>query len=197
MEKKEYILTNATQLFNRQGATATSLRETAAYLEMSDGNLRYHFKTKEDLLLAIFNQMVQRMEATIHAKEVSSSKELIEEVREQLRSVFFTMYSYKFLFIESNLLLKQYKVFRHAFMALMEARKQFFMELLREYQAKGFLSHQHSDNHYEMLFEQIFIISDNWIKYVELEKTTPSSIDKKVDHYIDLCVMLLGRVLRE
>ena len=197
MEKKEYILTNATQLFNRQGATATSLRETAAYLEMSDGNLRYHFKTKEDLLLAIFNQMVERMEASIQAKEVSSSAELIEEVREQMRSVFFTMYSYKFLFIESNLLLKQYKVFRHAFMSLMEARKQFFMELLREYQAKGFLSQQHSDYHYEMLFEQIFIISDNWIKYVELEKTTPSSIDKKVDHYIDLCVMLLEGVVRE
>ena len=81
MEKKEYILTNATQLFNRQGATATSLRETAAYLEMSDGNLRYHFKTKEDLLLAIFNQMVQRMEATIQAKEVATSAELIEEVK--------------------------------------------------------------------------------------------------------------------
>ncbi|AHM59436.1 regulatory protein tetr [Flammeovirgaceae bacterium 311] len=190
MQTKEYILTNCTELFNRQGATATSLRQVAAYLDMSDGNLRYHFRTKEDLVTAIFQQMLQEMEVSINPAKVEDAA-LLEEVRKQFRTIFFTMYRFKFLFIESTLLLRQYEGFRKLFVELMEARRIFFLQFFTQYKAKGFFSNQYSELHYEMIFEQIFIISDNWIKYVELEKNTPSSIDKKIDHYIDLCLMLL------
>ncbi|WP_224996407.1 TetR/AcrR family transcriptional regulator [Cesiribacter sp. SM1] len=190
METKDYILTNATELFNRQGATATSMRQLAAHLDMSDGNLRYHFRTKEDLVTAIFRQMLLEMDAAINTENIERAA-LMEEVRKQFRSVFFTMYRYKFLFIESNLLLKQYEVFRQSFIELMEARKAFFLHFFQEYKADGFFNKQIPHARYEMIFEQIFIISDNWIKYVELERTSPDSIDKKIDHYIDLCLVLL------
>lgn len=195
METKEYILTNATELLNRQGASPTSLRQVAAYLDMSDGNLRYHFKNKETLILAIFMQMMQEVEAATDALENTSLENLLEEVRKQLRTIFFTMYRYKFLFIEANLLFKQYASFRLAFKEMMKARKAYFFRFFEENKAKGYFNDSLSDKHYEMLFEQLSIISDNWINYVELERTTPSSIDKKIDHYIDLCLMLLGTVV--
>jgi AcrR family transcriptional regulator len=196
METKDYILTNATELFNREGATATSMRQLAAHLDMSDGNLRYHYRTKEDLVTAIFRQMLQEMDVSINTAKVEGAS-LLEEVRKQFRSIFFTMYRYKFLFIESNLLLKQYTAFRKSFIELMEVRKAFFLQFFGEYKASGFFNKQIPDARYEIIFEQIFIISDNWIKYVELERTTPESIDKKIDHYINLCLVLLESLVTE
>lgn len=190
MDTKEYILTNATQLLNREGATATSLRQLATYLDMSDGNLRYHFRNKEALVMAIFEQMVQEIKGGNEFEE-SSGTGFLENARKQLRTLFFTMYRYKFLFLEANLLLKQYEGLRKAFQHLLGERKLFVEHVYSIYKASGILSDRHSDAQYALLFEQIFILSDNWIRYADLEQTTASSIDKKIDHYIELCLQLL------
>jgi AcrR family transcriptional regulator len=194
METKEYILTNATQLLNRQGATATSLRQLAAYLDMSDGNLRYHFRNKEDLVMAIFEQMVQELKAANELADTTSVT-FLEDARKQLRVLFFTMYRYKFLFLEANLLLKQFEGLRKAFQVLLEERKEFVERMYRSLKPSGILTHQLPHAQYELLFEQLFILSDNWIRYADLEQTKAASIDKKIDHYIELCLMLLGTVV--
>lgn len=196
MQTKEYILTNATELLNRKGATATSFRQVAAYLDMSDGNLRYHFKHKKDLIAAIFVQMLQEMEAATEAENLSTIS-VLEDVRKQLRSLFFTMYRYKFLFIEANLLLTQHEPFRKSYIELTEARKSIVLKQLGKYKAQGILKENLAEDYYYMLHELIFMITDNWIRYVELEQTAPSSIDKKIDHYIDLCLQLLTTALNE
>ncbi len=196
METKEYILTNATQLFNREGATTTSLRQLAAYLDMSDGNLRYHFKNKEELVFSIFMQMIQEMKAA-NEPETPGADSLLEDVKIQLRAIYFTMYRYKFLYLEANLLFKQYNTFRKAFIDMMKTRRAFFHHYLSTYKKQGLFREEFSNTDFEMLFDQLFILSDNWIKYVELEQTTPASIDKKIDHYIELCLKLLKGALRE
>lgn len=196
METKEYILTNSTQLLNRKGATATSLRQLAAYLDMSDGNLRYHFKRKEDLIAAIIMQVLQEIEAATETENFSTIP-VLEDVRKQFRSLFFTMYRYRFLFIEANLLLTQHETFRKSFVDLTDVRKYFLSKQLSKYKAKGLFKENLGETYYEMLHELIFMITDNWLRYVELEQTAPSSIDKKIDHYIDLCLQLLDTALNE
>lgn len=194
METKEYILTNITELLNRQGATNTSLRQMASYLDMSDGNLRYHFKTKEALITAILMQMIQEMEAVDDA-EYSTANKLLEALRKELRTCFFTMYRYKFLFIEANLLFRQYDSFRKSFLDLMQSRKAYFSAYFDACKEKGLFHEQPNKADYEILIEQIFMISDNWIKYVEVERTPTSSIDKKIEHYINLCISLMQPLL--
>ena len=195
-DTKEHILQRATLLFNERGVSATSLRQVAVYLEMSDGNLRYHYKNKEELVLAIFNNMLQKMEEIIK-KGDRATIAVLEEVRKQFRSMFHIMYRYKFLFIESTLLLKSYPAFRLAFLQLFEARKVFFSEFFQEYIQKGFFRADMEKGYYARTFEQIFIISDNWMKYLELEGAEENSIEVKIDHYINLCISLLLPALSE
>lgn len=196
MQTKEYILTNATELFNRQGFTPTSLRELAAYLDMSDGNLRYHFKNKKMLVTAIYQQLLQELESSGHT-ELIAPERLLEGMRLELRSYFFSMYRYKFLFLESTLLFQQFASFKKAFRELFEARKTYFLLFVAEFKVRGLFNSSKSDAYYERLAEQIFLISDNWIRYIEIDRAIPHSIDRKVEHYIDLCMQLIEGALEE
>ncbi len=55
MNTRERILQKAIELFNQSGMYNTGVREIARSLEISPGNLSYHFARKEDLLVAILD----------------------------------------------------------------------------------------------------------------------------------------------
>ena len=51
---KEWILETACQLFNEHGTQAISTKRIAKEMGISPGNLYYHFKNKEEIILALF-----------------------------------------------------------------------------------------------------------------------------------------------
>ena len=53
MSKKIDILKAATHLFAAKGFKETSMSEVAAMTGTAGSNIFYHYKTKEDILLAI------------------------------------------------------------------------------------------------------------------------------------------------
>jgi len=57
MKTREKIIACALQLFNEQGTKAVSTNHIAAATGISPGNLYYHFRNKEDIIRAIFEQM--------------------------------------------------------------------------------------------------------------------------------------------
>jgi len=57
MKMKEKILLKAIELFNAQGIPSTSPNQIAAALNVSVGNLTYHFRTKEILVTEVYERM--------------------------------------------------------------------------------------------------------------------------------------------
>ena len=57
MKLKEKILLKAVELFNEQGISSTSPNQIAAALNISPGNLTYHFKTKAILVKEVYERM--------------------------------------------------------------------------------------------------------------------------------------------
>ena len=89
-------------LFNRYSWSGISLRKIASELEISDGNLRYHYKTKEKIVLELFSMMTQEM-----AIEIENRNEEASTLQRNSKNVRI-MYAYRFLFIESNSIKKSY-----------------------------------------------------------------------------------------
>lgn len=58
-DKKRHILLTAMKLFSAKGYRQTSMQEIADLCEMSKGSLYLHFKSKEELLLHIFEYYFQ------------------------------------------------------------------------------------------------------------------------------------------
>lgn len=57
MKLKEKILIKAVEMFNKQGISSTSPNNIAAALNISSGNLTYHYKTKAILVKAVYESM--------------------------------------------------------------------------------------------------------------------------------------------
>ncbi|MHB8057558.1 MAG: TetR/AcrR family transcriptional regulator [Desulfuromonadaceae bacterium] len=57
MKTRDKIINTSIQLFNEQGTKAVSTNHIATAIGMSPGNLYYHFRNKEDIIRAIFEQM--------------------------------------------------------------------------------------------------------------------------------------------
>lgn len=178
------ILSQAIELFNEKAWSQVSLRQIAAALNMSDGNLRYHFKTKEELVLDAFTAMTTEM-----AVEIEKGYEGMDVLQERFADMFAIMHTYRFLFTESFFIKKAYPSYAVLFNQLEESRRQLFMDEFNTLKEQGILSKEYSDEQYEMLFEQLFIISDNWIRYLEGAET--DYVRNRIQHYAYLCYSLL------
>lgn len=65
--RREALLDAAAAMFAAKGYDGTSIRDIAGAVGMLPGSLYYHFKSKEDLLIAVYRKGVARFEAAIDA----------------------------------------------------------------------------------------------------------------------------------
>ena len=90
------ILDVALRMFNEQGESNISTNHIADELEISPGNLYYHFRNKDDIIEHLFQRFEERMD---QALAVPDGREItLEDVWLQLHLVFECIWSYRFLY---------------------------------------------------------------------------------------------------
>lgn len=90
MSKKNDILQTATRLFSEKGYRNTAIAEVAKLTGVAEGTIFYHFKTKEELFLAILENLRENLigafETFFAEKSFHSGLEMIEG------SIFYYLY---------------------------------------------------------------------------------------------------------
>ncbi|KOX25051.1 MULTISPECIES: TetR/AcrR family transcriptional regulator [unclassified Streptomyces] len=81
----------ALELFAEQGYEKTSLREIAERLDVTKAALYYHFKTKEDILVGIFEDLTRPMDELIawageQPRTVETKREVVRRYQVALRA---------------------------------------------------------------------------------------------------------------
>ncbi len=77
----ERILIASRQRFNKKGFAATTLTEIADDVGISQGNLSYHFPTKNDLVIRLQKELRRHAQARLgHAKSGSVSQDYVEHL---------------------------------------------------------------------------------------------------------------------
>jgi len=92
----------ALELFAEQGYEKTSLREIAEQLQVTKAALYYHFKTKEDILVSIFEDLNRPVEELIawgreQPRTLETKKEILVRYSKALRAA-----APLFVFIQEN-----------------------------------------------------------------------------------------------
>lgn len=101
MSKKDQILSAAKDLFNREGFASVNMHELAQKMDMSRGNLTYHFKTKDLLLEAIAQEMWSKLEVEKNkSRQLPSFQNLHNEVQLLMRF----QKEYQFIFQDNHVL---------------------------------------------------------------------------------------------
>ena len=95
------IIKEAVKLFNTNGFGSINLLEIAKKLEISRGNLTYHFKEKDNLLEAIADEMWTKIEI-----ERAKSRQLpsFENLHNEIQLYYKFQKEYSFIFLDQHVL---------------------------------------------------------------------------------------------
>lgn len=151
---KEKILETSIKLFNEKGCINTSTRHISDKLGISVGNLYYHFKNKEEILIVIFINYINLVFKEVNA--INYEKDQIFLFRDFLENNLETDIKYRFLRLELNLLLISFPKFKHIMEEQLKNEIQMLKKLLTHQISYGYIRPMEEN-------EMNFIVSNSWI----------------------------------
>ena len=195
MTTREKILEQARRMFNTLGMESASAKMIANELSISDGNLRYHFRTKEDLVYALYMQLVEGFDRQFAPFDTVNEMN-IDQIYQSLHTVYGKLYAHRYLMADFMAIMRKYPKIAQHYRELTQQRKQQFRRVLKVLKASDILNNDISEKQYEQLMEQFNLLSDTWIGHAEvfMEK---SSGDEKVLHYVRLAFSIIAPYLTE
>ncbi|GAB4399051.1 MAG: hypothetical protein OHK0053_18630 [Microscillaceae bacterium] len=173
MEKistKEKILKTALDLFNNEGVELVSLRQIARALEISDGNLRYYFKSKEDLVVQLYENMLEEMEANLVLKQQPNVD--LAGVLRQIRIGLDIQYKYKFILINLVEICRKIALIRKHYREATRRRNEAFHLITEQLIARGYLREDSSLPHRQNIFTIYHILGNFWAIEADLQGET-------------------------
>lgn len=190
---KEKILRAALHRFNEKGVSGTSLRAIADETGISDGHLRYYFKTKEILLLELFGMLEARISDMLPSELPAFTPETVVPL---LEKTYDFLNDTRFFFIEAPLLFLRYPSVLEGFNQMHARRRDQMLQAFQAFQAIGFFRPNIRQNEMNLLYEQFFILTDNFVKYANFSTLgTMAGSDK--NRFTRLCLYLFLPYLNE
>ena len=95
-QTRQRILDAALTMFNAQGEPNVTTNHIADELEISPGNLYYHFRNKDDIIEHLFARFEERMDIALAAPQGRLPG--LEDIWLQLHLVFESIWDYRFLY---------------------------------------------------------------------------------------------------
>ncbi len=173
-ETKSRIIVNALDLFNRYGSPNISTNRIAAQSGISKGNLNYHYSKKSEIILDIFSEM--RDEIIIEWKDDHLNPTL-EHIEFMFLRQLHMIWRYRFFYREIVNLLKDDPILRHRFNDLRIKRRESLKAFLVSLVDNGHMILPRKDAHLEHLITSTWVLSENWINYVDTLQETPDEQD--------------------
>lgn len=99
----ERIIEASLELFNKEGERFISTNHIATYLNMSPGNLYYHFRNKYEIITRLFRRYRKELLDLIEGTNTPKSG---EDLYKLITKIFDVMWKYRFFFDVSGLLQK-------------------------------------------------------------------------------------------
>ena len=181
MSTRELILKEALKIFNNHGIENTGIRELAGELGIRPGNITYYFPKKDDILVALGQQLSELNSATIVQLENPSMHDFMERYRQ----VFNNHYEYRCLFLSFVSQMQQNKTLAENYNKVEQSRLADFTKILIKLVSGGYLDKKTTDNDIEQLVSFLSLVARFWIS-----ETTVSykKLSKKqaIVHYLSL-----------
>jgi len=126
MKTRDRILHTSLTLFNEEGEANTTTIDIANEMDISPGNLYYHFKGKDQIIAELFDQYEHAISHTLSApiaKPLSSDRGGTADNWYYLYVVMEEMYQYRFLYHNLDNLLQRYPALKRRFKRLIQLKR--------------------------------------------------------------------------
>lgn len=161
---RERILETSLQLFNRFGERNVTTADIAVEMEISPGNLYYHFRNKEAIVLAAYDQALRAYDEVWDRAGAASPTP--ETMRGLLQGTFDAQWRFRFLQRELPSLVQRDEALRVRYRAVQERRLAAFRSLVRGWVASG-IAKPIAEERLEDLVTASWVVGDQWLAYLE------------------------------
>ena len=160
-DTRQRILDAALAMFNTQGEPHVTTNHIADELEISPGNLYYHFRNKDDIIEQLFAVYEQRMDAALGAP--SGRLPGLEDVWLQLHLVFECIWDYRFLYRDLVDILSRNRRLRLRFARILKRADEQAHQVMRGLVQAGVM--RASADEVDAAATNILVIATFWMNY--------------------------------
>jgi len=187
MNTKEKILETSLRMLNEQGIHKITIRHIAQEMNISHGNLGYHYPNMPAILLALYEQLVGRFDQAFgdFGAEVMGVGHLFKFV-DRMSGLF---YEYRFLFLDFVGICRLVPEIRLHYRALHQQRNAYLLGLLMEMQSKGMLRSDFSSESFLIMVKALTVVSDFWLPHCEILGSEDPEVNKVVFRELIIGVM--------
>ncbi|WP_050759459.1 TetR/AcrR family transcriptional regulator [Luminiphilus syltensis] len=164
-ETKSRILDAALELFNTSSTSDISANRVAEAAGISRGNLHYHYASKEEIVLDLWN----RIEAEMGEWSKNPMSPTLENMALMALRQFRLIWRYRFFYQELNVLLERDTELRYRFTRARQKRMEDVFVFFRQLANAGFLRSDLSDRQLRRLIKISWLVSDFWLSFVRVE----------------------------
>lgn len=172
---KELILKIALKLFNSDGLSKVKLRTIANEMGISQGNLNYHFKKREDIIEALYFQLVAKIDDNISKNQ---SKTIgLQTLLSLSSTIMESFYEYRFFMLDFVLIMRENNTIKKHYLELTKKREEQFLALFNILVENGVLQREVLPNEHLFLYKRFQILGDFWISSAQVSS---SRLSKKM-----------------
>jgi hypothetical protein len=171
---REIILDTSLELFNSFGLSQVALRTIAKKMGISQGNLNYHFKKRDDIIEGLYFQLVKNIDSSMSSMQESKNPfQLLVSISE---TIMFNFHEYRFFLLDFTQIMRENKKIKKHYSELTIQREEQFSMLFNLLIKEGLMRKEILPNEYKNLYKRFQILGDFWISDAEILN---SNITKK------------------
>jgi AcrR family transcriptional regulator len=158
---QERVLAAALELFNRHGESSVTTGHIADALNISPGNLYYHFRNKDDIVLALFH----RFEGAIDVEPPAGAPVAagVQHLWMYLHVMFDCIWEYRFIYRNLDDLVARIPILRDHFRLLIGKKRATVVALCEGMRAGKAL--KISDAEIGALADNVLVVATYWLNF--------------------------------
>ena len=161
---RERIVETALALFNRFGEPHVTTADIADEMEISPGNLYYHFRNKDDIIAELFAAFERRLDEVFALPERRGAS--VEDLWFLLHLLFEAMWDYRFLFRDLDEIVSRNRKLASRFAAITRRGAKTVTGVCRDLVAAGAM--RASEREIAALADNVVLVATYWISYRQL-----------------------------
>ena len=161
---RERIIETSLELFNRFGEPHITTADIAGEMEISPGNLYYHFRNKDEIITELFTAFERRLDGVFALPDDRAAS--VEDLWFLLHVLFEAMWDHRFLFRDLDEILSRNRKLASRFALIMRRGTRTVIELCRGLVAAGAM--RASEQEIAALAENVGLVATYWISYQKI-----------------------------
>lgn len=180
MKTKDKIIETALRLFNDEGEPNVTTNHIADEMDISPGNLYYHYRSKDDIIWQIFLNYEEKINQVLNLKDVNYTS--MEDMWLYLHMVFEVIAEYRFLYRNLIQLMNRIDFLKRHFRHILALKSQTALNIMKNLSEIGAL--KADEETIASLADQIALTATFWLNYSIAIYDDDFDEEKKLSHGI-------------